>query len=385
MRHIPLIAIMLSAAACQQNSGNKTGSSNNSAYTLTEGYHLNEDSVLLFASRNDLPENEADRFFRQAIDVYRNQENPAAALPLFRQSILKAPRAAAFFEYGNALSDMGDGSASMQAKLSVEQALQAYHIADLLGYKPVSKLLYNTACLYAKSGKEDSAFHYLVSAIEFGYTNTAQIYKDSDLAPLREIRWRFDNEITAALSGASDPDRLLWKLFSHEFQPLELPVVFDTKFREDKSFSNVTYDFEKFIPEMRNAKFSRDVGSEYYYIGSVQSTPQFTVLTYAVQDVMMDEGAPYCYYLASFDANGKLLDKMIIGGHRILDEPFRVGKITGNGDVEVRKFAVRYEKDPAQNGYAENKMEEMNEVGVEYFAISPEGRFTPKSVPLAMR
>lgn len=385
MRHIPLIAFIFATTACQHGADNSTGSSNTTAYTLTEGYHLNEDSVLLFASRKELPEKEADRLFRQAIDVYRNLKDPASALPIFRQAILKAPRAAAFFEYGNALSEMGDGSRSMQAKLSVEQALQAYHIADLLGYKPVSKLLYNTACLYAKAGKEDSAFHYLVSAIEFGYTNTQQIYKDADLAPLREMRWRFDNEVTAALSGASDPDRLLWKLFSHEFQPLELPVVFDTKFREDKEFSFVTYDFEKFIPEMRNAKFSRDVGSEYYYVGSVQSTPQYTVLTYAVQDVMMDESAPYCYYLASFDANGKLLDKMIIGGHRILDEPFRVGKVTGNGDVEVRKFAVRYEKDPAQNGYAENKMEEMNEVGVDYFTISPEGRFTPKSVPLAMK
>ncbi len=126
----------------------------------------------------------------------------------------------------------------------------------MLGYKPLSKLLYNTACVYAKHNEEDSAFHYLVSAIEFGYTNTDQIYKDKDLASLRAMRWRFDNEVTTALSGASDPDRLLWKLFSRGFRPLELPVVFDVKYSEDKIFEDVTYDFEKFISEMRNAKFS---------------------------------------------------------------------------------------------------------------------------------
>lgn len=384
MRYVPLIAMILTATACQQGA-NKPGSTPSGAYTLTEAYHLDADSVILFANRKDLPADEADRLFRQAIDAFRNKKNPAAALPLFRQSILKAPRAAAFFEYGNALAEMGDGNASLQSDVSAKQALDAYHIADLLGYKPVSKLLYNTACIYAKQDNVDSAFHYLVSAIEFGYTNTDQIYKDKDLANLRAVRYRFDNEVATALSGASDPDRLLWKLFSHEFQPLELPVVFDLKYNEGKELSSVTYDFEKFIPEMRDGKFSRDVGSEFYYIGSVQSTPLYTVVTYAVQDVMMDEAAPLCYYLASFDPAGKLLDKLIVGGHRILEEPFRVGKITENGDVEVKKFAVRYEKDPAQNGYAENKMEEMNEVGVEYFAITPEGRITPKSAPLAMK
>ncbi|MGE7774019.1 TPR end-of-group domain-containing protein [Chitinophaga sp. NPDC101104] len=383
MRYIPLIAMFFAATACNEGGGKSTY--NAGAYTLTEQYHLDADSVFRFAARKDLPEAEADRLFRQAIDKYRNKKDPAGALPLFRQSILKAPRAAAFFEYGNALSDLGNGDKSLQSDMSTKQALQAYHIADLLGYKPLSKLLYNTACIYAKMEQEDSAFHYLVSAIEFGYTNTDQIYKDQDLAKLRAHRWRFDNEITTALSGASDPDRLLWKLFSREFQPLELPVVFDLKYGEDKTFDDVTYDFEKFIPEMRDGKFSRDVGSEFYYIGSVQSTPLYTVVTYAVKDVMMDEAAPLCYYLASFDPNGKLLDKLIVGGHRILDEPFRVGKITANGDVEVKKFAVRYEKDPATSGYAENKMEEMNEVGVEYFAISADGHITPKSAPLAMK
>ncbi len=384
MRYIPFIAMLFAAAACQQGK-DKAGTANNNAYTLTEGYHLDADSVLHFAARKDLPEDEADRLFRQAIDKYRNDKDPKAALPIFRQSILKAPRAAAFFEYGNALSEMRSDDKSLQSDLSTEQALKAYHIADLLGYKPVSKLLYNTACVYAKQENEDSAFHYLVSAIEFGYTNTDQIYKDEDLAKIRAVRYRFDSEVGNALAGASDPDRLLWKLFSHEFQPIELPVVFDLKYGEEKEFGSVTYDFEKFIPEMRDGKFSRDVGSEFYYIGSVQATPLYTVVTYAVKDVMIDAEAPYCYYLASFDAAGKLLDKLIVGGHRILEEPFCVGKITENGDVEVKKFAIRYEKDPAKEGYRDNAMAEMNEVGVEYFAITPEGRITPKSAPLAMK
>lgn len=384
MRYLPLIATIFAAAACQQGDKKKSATTAG-AYTLTEAYHLDADSVARFAAREDLAENEADRLFRQAIDKYRNEKDPAAALPLFRQSILKAPRAAAFFEYGNALSELGNGDKSLQSDMSTRQALQAYHIAEMLGYKPLSKLLYNTACIYAKHNQTDSAFHFLVSAIEFGYTNTDQIYNDKDLANLRAIRWQFDREVNAALSGASDPEKLLWKLFARGFQPLELPVVFDLHYVEGKTFEDVTYDFEKFIPEMRNAKFSRDVGSEYYYVGSVQSTPQFTLLTYAVRDVMMDEDAPLCYYLVSFDASGKLLDKLIVGGHRILDEPFRVGRITGNGDVEVKNFAVRYEKDPAKEGYTDNKMAEMNEVSVEYFAITPEGRITPKSAPLAMK
>ena len=66
MRYIPFIAMLFAAAACQQGK-DKAGTANNNAYTLTEGYHLDADSVLHFAARKDLPEDEADNALQIAV------------------------------------------------------------------------------------------------------------------------------------------------------------------------------------------------------------------------------------------------------------------------------------------------------------------------------
>ncbi|WP_346316057.1 hypothetical protein [Chitinophaga sp. YIM B06452] len=373
MRYISLIITALSLAAC--NTGQQAAQSQAAAFELTEQNMLNKDTVLLFAGEGAKSTNQADKIFLQAIETFRNKKDAAASLKHFKASILLAPQAKTYYEFGNALLDVKQ----------YKSAIAAYNIAEALGYKPLSKLFYNTACAYSLEDNEDSAYHYLVAAIEFGYTNTKQIFEDNDLKTLRETSYNFAGRIQQALSGAGDPERLSWNIFARQFQPIEFPTELNEKYAEKIELQDIPYDFERFIPEMRDNKFSRETGMEFYYVGKVKDDANFKTLCYAVRNVMLDHAAPPYYFAVSFNNEGKLIEKLLIGGRLLMDDVFREATFRENGEIEVKKFAVRYEKDPADAGFENNALAEKNQVGVEVYAINEEGRFVTKSMPLAVK
>lgn len=372
MRYISLMLITLSFIACNQQAEKKN------AVQLYESGIYNVDTVRSYLAGAADQSKEADRIFLQAIDVYRNQKNAGGSIALFKKSILLRPQAKAYYEMGNAFLDLRGKH--------LQEAVSAYNMADLLDHKPMSRLLYNTACAYALMNNTDSAFYYLVSAIEFGYSNADHIYKDKDLASLRENIHEFDSKVMAALSGASDPDKLMWAQFSREFRSVEFPLVVDAKYAKSIQSQEISYEFERFVPEMRDVKFSRDVGRIFYYAGKIRKGDGYETLLYAVRDVMMDMEAPPCYYLASFSGSGKLIDKVMVAGRQTLDEAFRVATLQGNGEVEVRLFNVKYAKDPAESGFENNEIVEQQETGMEYYTILDDGKIQKKGqAPLVMR
>jgi tetratricopeptide (TPR) repeat protein len=335
----------------------------------------NKDTVLLIANSATEKNSASDKLFLDGIDKYRNKKNPAAGIESFKQSILQKPQAKAYYELGNALFD----------KQEMKEAIKAYGMAELLDYKPLHKVLYNMACAYSRIGDNDWAKYYLVSAIEFGYSNVKNIFADKDLEGLRQKDgYSFRSEVTAALSGATDPEKLQWNLFWHEFKPLTFPVTLDMKYADKLGEDYISYDYERFVPEMRNAQFSREVGSEYYHVGLVKNSDSIKTLIYAVEDVVMERSAPAQYYIVSFDKMGKLIDKLLIGGQKKLDEPFRVATIQENGSIQIGLFKQVYEKDPEKEGYQDNQLLESKEVGKEDYSITADGHFVKPPVVLAM-
>ncbi|SFE69965.1 Tetratricopeptide repeat-containing protein [Chitinophaga sp. CF118] len=317
--------------------------------------------------------NDADKLFLNAIDSYRNKKNPAGSIKLFKQSIVLKPQAKSYYELGNALFDMK----------KLKEAMQAYVIAELLDYKPLHKVLYNMACVYSIAGDATSARYCLISAIEFGYSNVKNIYADEDLAYLRS-KGDFNNYVNAALSGATDPEKLQWNLFWHEFKPLEFPLVLDMKYGANLGEDYISYDYERFVPEMRDGQFSREVGSEYYHVGLVKNSDSVKTLIYAIREVMMSEMAPPAYYIVSFDKQGKLIDKLLIAGQLKLDEPFKVATLAENGTIQVGLFKQVYEKDPESAGYDDNKLLESKELDKENYTISSDGHFVKQQALLSM-
>jgi tetratricopeptide (TPR) repeat protein len=372
MRYILLFIAGTCLFACTSSS-KKTAAVD--AIHLSADNLYNKDTVLLIANSATEKNSASDKLFLDGIDKYRNKKNPAAGIESFKQSILQKPQAKAYYELGNALFD----------KQEMKEAIKAYGIAELLDYKPLHKVLYNMACAYSRIGDNDWAKYYLVSAIEFGYSNVKNIFADKDLEGLRQKDgYSFRSEVTAALSGATDPEKLQWNLFWHEFKPLTFPVTLDMKYADKLGEDYISYDYERFVPEMRNAQFSREVGSEYYHVGLVKNSDSIKTLIYAVEDVVMERSAPAQYYIVSFDKMGKLIDKLLIGGQKKLDEPFRVATIQENGSIQIGLFKQVYEKDPEKEGYQDNQLLESKEIGKEDYSITADGHFVKPPVVLAM-
>ena len=379
MRYLSLFALAALLTACHD--AEKTATATTPAIQLSENSMFVKDSVMLAARENNGPNKKADKLFMKAIDTYRNDKKPGASIDYFKKSILLQPQAKAYFEMGNALMDMGKN----------KEALQSFQLAEALNYKPLSKVLYNTACVWSKLNETDSSIYYVVSAIEFGYANTNNIFNDPDLRNAH-AEYNFALQVKKALAGSSDPDKLQWNLFSHELPQLELPVVMDLKYGNNQSFQSIPFDYERFIAEMRTVMFSRETGVDFFYVGTVKSSDSVKTIVYASQDLMYEEmdgdehsSAPFTYYAASFTNHGKLIDKMQIGGRTKITDPIKVPTIQPNGDIDITLFQVTYEKNPEDSGYHNNKIKEQKEAGKEGYSIAQDGHFVAKNNALTMR
>ncbi len=373
MRYLSLLFVGACLSACHTPPASKQTPQD---VRLSAVSMYERDSVLLVVKQGKGNQKEADKLFLQAIDTYRNKKKVASSIILFRQSILQQPQAKTYYEMGNALMDGDD----------LSQAVKAFTMAEAMDYKPLYKVLYNQACAWSRLNNLEKAKYYLVSAIEFGYSNLKNIYNDPDLAFVRQQHYSFKQMITDAYSGATDPDKLEWHMFAREFHPLELPVVLDMKYDANLTDGQyIPYDYERYIAEMRDVAFSRDVGRFFYYVGLVKSTDSVKTLVYAAKDEVGDEQSPAVYYLASYGITGKLIDKMQIGGHEKYTDPFKVATIQQNGDIQVGRFNFVYEKDPEVNGYEDNKILETKELEKEYYTLSVDGHFVKQTALLGLR
>lgn len=374
MRYLSLLLLSAGLAACHQTATNTAV--NNSAIHLQLSSLYNRDTVKLVLKESAVKHKEADKIFLQAIDTYRNKKNPAGSITLFKSSILLQPQAKAYYELGNALMDIKEPL----------EATNAYTIAEQLDYTPLHKVLYNQACAYAQLGYREKARYYLVSAIEFGYSNLKNILNDPDLKNIRENNEpNFRHIVISAFGGATDPEKLQWNLFCREFEVLDLPVVLDRKYADKLKDQYIAYDFERYIPEMRDNEFSREVGSVFYAIGLVKNTDSVRTLIYASREELGDSEADPLYYLCSYTNHGRLIQKMLIGGRGTLDEPYRIPTIQPNGDVQVALFKMVYEKDPYEAGFEDNKIIEMKELDKEYYTLGADGHFAKQPALLGMR
>ncbi|RFS23326.1 hypothetical protein DVR12_09925 [Chitinophaga silvatica] len=371
MRLIPLFAsCILIVSACNQSANQKP------AVALTEAT-LYDPNVVLDAVKSKSHSKEADKLFLKAIDEYRNAHHPLASVELFVKSAVLMPQAKTYYELGNALMD----------SKKLNEAIQAYSIAELLNYKPLSKLFYNKACAYSKAENRDSAMYYLMGAIEFGYSNMKNVLKDPDLKFVRDEYYNFQTDIMRAFAGVEEPEKLQWSLFNTQFQQVSFPFTIDSNYAHklDRK-QTISYDFEIYVSEMRKDKFTRDVGSEFYYVGLIKKDTAFKTLVYAVNDEVYDENSinPY-YYLVSYDSYGKLIDKLLIAGHDKLKDPFRIATFNGNGDIELTEFEYKYEKNPEEEGFDRNKIISSTELQKKVYRLSENGHIVPKTEQLASR
>jgi tetratricopeptide (TPR) repeat protein len=384
MRHLFIISIAL-FCACHAPVAPVTTTTTTAVFADTSIY--TESSVLAKVKSMTGKNGTAEKFFLQANDAYRKQKRLSAAIALYKKSIVIQPTARAYFELGNALGDAN----------KLDEASDAYSIAVSLDYEPLSKLNYNRACIYSRLKNAKDSRECLGFAIESGYTNMKQIMEDKDLAWLRTHDGdAFEINIREAVAEAGDDESstlsgnagnvMLWSMFIKEFKQLSFPILLNSKFPLDLSEENeLSYDYYFFIPEMRDDRFSRDVGTEYYHVGLAQKTDSFQTVIYASVGEAMDEDTvkviPPAYYIASYDSKGKQRGKLLLAGREMLDKPDNECTIAGNGDIEIAQFQLKYEKDPDKAGYFENKITGRTFVSKQLYHLGPDGQFMKQDAP----
>ncbi len=377
---LPLLALPLALAACS-GGGSSTTKENPTASTrtLAAADVFDRRAVSDFLQEAPREDEAAGKTFLEAIDAYRNDKNLGKAGDLFLQSLRRYPTARGYYELGNVSIDQKDFPA----------ALRAYRMAEAMGYEPLSKLLYNTACAYARLGQPDSALAYVEYAIEAGYTNADNLLKDADLAALRtpDYAYQLRTVYTEALGGASSPEAVLWQSFKREFPQSALPLTLDEASRRRLTEGRlIAFDYEKYVGEMRDEKFSREVGKEFYYYTQVADRPAFTAIVYAVKNSVMSEDlGPVSYVLASYDARGTLIDKMPVAGRDLFEEPLRVCTVQPTLTFEVKDFKTEYAKDPEEAGYVDNKVVSTSLVATKRYRIGETGKFVPERAAIGMR
>jgi tetratricopeptide (TPR) repeat protein len=377
---LTLLLIPLLFAACH--SFSEKSLTNPSQLTEHSIYDL--DSVRMVADAGN--ENAARKRLLTAIDIYKNVKDPEKSIAIFKSSIRLKPTANAYFELGSALLDIGQ----------YEESAKALRMAEKLEYSPLANVMFKLAAACSKmapnngysmySKSED--LHYMEVALQMGYAHPEQ-FLNAELFSALKSNSNFYTIYNAAVSGSEstkDPEQRLWKTFAAESPELELPLIINREWIGQHKLDNaISFEYEKFIPEMRNAKFERESSTEYYYVGIVKKDPAFTALLYAAREGDSDGFNSTFFYLVSFTPGGKIIDKIQAAGQDLPASPFKVFTLQKNYAFEIRDFKDIREKDPEQAGYDSNPVIRSEPLTTANYRIAANGKFEKIDAPLAMR
>ncbi|MCG9909937.1 MAG: tetratricopeptide repeat protein [Flavobacteriales bacterium] len=369
--YFALLGIGLCLSSC--NLKDKTETSVSSAL-LNESELFDFDKVTAFTAKvSDDSLQSAKHTFLGAIDAYRNQNSPESAIPLFTKSLQVYPQAKTYYEYGNALLDMKE----------YPKAISAYHMAEKLDYSPLSKVLYNLACAYSLSENEEQSLKYLELAIQNGYTNGPHIMQDEDMAFARNSS-RFKTVYENAMSGAVSPEKALFDLYLNEFPDLQYPYTLTAQNSQKMALTKtIGYDYEKFVPSMRDDRFSRDVGNEFYFVGKFTTPKAFKMVLYCEQGAWM-ENAPAAFMLQTYTPEGKTIDKLEVAGYPYYDDLLKGFSIAENRNVEIREFETQWKENPDKAGYEDNKIVRFDEKSVRKLRVDDNGKIISSKPMLGM-
>lgn len=135
---------------------------------------------------------------------------------------------------------------------------------------------------------------------------------------------------------------------------------------------------------MRDEQFSREVSKGFYYFGQPYETKEYVALVYIVKDEFLGDDAPLLYRIATFTHEGRLIDKQVIGGRELFESDIYEATMKKGGVIDVVVKKPIYEKDPEEDGYWDNPIKEMKQIGTRKFTIRNNGIIVEDTKTIAM-
>lgn len=330
---------------------------------------FDKDSVKAYLA--EVPSYFADsskKIFLKAVDLFKNRKKTEASVKLFIQALEVYPTASGYYELGNAMM------ANDKAYNDADYAFKAYSMAELMDYKPWSHVLFKKACAAAVSDNSKSG-DYLTYAIMNGFVDRDKILTNKFLLKFHSVE-ALNSIYVRAMAGNGDEDAVLWEGYSKQFGQASFPFAIDSgTLGHIGQPVIISYDFEKFVPEMRDYHFSREVGKEFFYFTRVNDNQQYKAVIYGAQLFDGGEPSPVSYTIASFTPTGKLIDKKIIAGHLALDSAFKECSFINNSEFEIKEYKNIYKKDTEKEGYENNPIVKRDLLTTYKYSIDSVGRF----------
>ena len=333
--------------------------------TLQKDAVFNKDSLRNFLSTASTSQADSSKtVFLKAVDLLKNGKKPTGAIDAFIQSLQIYPSANAYYELGNAYLETKDW----------QKALRSFELAESMEFSPLGSVLFKQASCYAEMDSSEKMYNYLKFAVQAGFVDRDKILNNPHFAKYKQEGYML-TVYNEAMSGNGDPEEIRWHGYLQDFRQAAFPYKIDSgSFRKMGEPEIISYDYEKFVPEMRDNKFSRDVGSEYFYVARIMQTELCSVVLYGCRSYEYT-GAPVYYILASFDSKGKLVDKMIVGGAKNFDDHYKEFTAQSNNRFQIQEYKNTYEKSTDENGYEDNKVISRSLVATHQFAIDGNGKF----------
>jgi hypothetical protein len=377
-----LLSILVVAVSCTQTEKNHVARVK--LQKLTEAEIFNKELVydVIFDSQElkiDSLRNHSRQLFLKGIDLYKNKKDATGAISLFKQSILVFPDAKTYYEMGNALLEGASPAV-------LKDALNSFEVAEYLNFKPASMVHYKIASAnnvlrsYDATRGIYSVINHLENAFENGFSDTLLLAKDKNLQSVlntnqyKEMMQRLDTRKVKGNNGN------VFELYKASFQEYKQPFeITFTNLENTNDRQSISYDFAKFIPEMENTSFSRDVSHDYFYVAKVAETPHYTALIYSSISFWGGEMQPVSTKLVTYDPEGNIIAEKLFAG-QFSAEKIKVGKIQNN-EITLQDYKRVWQFPIDKVSFEENVVEKYVLLATATFKLTDSGQILELSVP----
>ncbi len=318
--------------------------------------------------------------FLKGIDLYKNKKTLYAAVRAFKNSILIFPESKTYYEMANALLDM-------QTKASIEESIKAYELAERIQFQPTSVLHYKLACANNLLNKFEpnknvvnSVIGELSQAFMNGFNDTILLKNDARLKGITNTPQYHEMLVNIKARQSAGGGNALFEVFKNAFPVQNNKLVIDKENIEMESYNqSISYDFAKFIPEMQNTSFGRDVSHDYFYVAKVKETENYTALVYASVSFWGQSMQPVTTTLAVYNnQSGQIISRKSIAC-QCSAEKIR-SSIVSNGEIVMEDFKRIWDKPITEVSFEENTVKEYVPVSKGVYAINEQGQIVAKSV-----
>jgi hypothetical protein len=282
----------------------------------------------------------------------------------------------------------------------LREALQAFQVAEYLHYQPLSNVYYNMACadnLLANDSirsidkpgvnYNNQAVFDLRNAFMNGFSDSAMLKSDERLKSV--LKTDSYKQMLAELNAQKRTDKAqtVFDMYKAQFKPLRQPFIIPLDSVSMPSYKNfISFDFARFIPEMENTEFGRDVSHDYYAVGKLAETPLYTAIIYTSTEFWDVDATTEPVYtkLVTYNTQGFVIDSRIISC-QCTSEKVKTVSIENNL-ITTEDYNIKWKYDPAQdfdrmnNGDTnKNVIIKRESAGKEAFILTDIGKIVPAS------